>query len=141
MSKPTFRMVCIVAAMCALSFSCETQSSSECDVGFNLGGSNPPPTIPIEMGRRSGSFDFDYETRNAMDRIEVFYEGELLFDSGCVSESRSVPVRYGPGKGTKIDVVVTPNCDGGIATSWKFSVGCPVDSVPSVKVNNFEHTK
>ncbi len=52
-----------------------------------------------------------------------------LFDSGCVGTSRVADVAYGPGRSTQIDVVVSPNCESGSMTSWKFTVGCPAAPV------------
>ena len=115
-----------IAALSASLIACNSEESDTCDQGANEGNGDVPPSFPIEMGRTAGTFPFQYETRNAKDRVEVFYEGMLLYDSGCVSESRDVELAYGPGSSTRIDVVVSPNCDGTPLTSWRFTVGCPV---------------
>lgn len=124
LTSATLTLACLALA------GCDPVASDACGVGANEGGSDVPPTFPIEMGRNEGAFQFDYETRNAKDRVEVFYEGALLFDSGCVGESRSVPLTYGPGTATHIDVVISPNCAGTPMTSWRFEVGCPEPRAP-----------
>lgn len=112
------------AAMLLALAGCDPSASDVCGEPSE-GNGDVPPSFPIEMGRNAGTFEFSYETRNAKDRIEVFYEGTLLFDSGCVGESRRVQLAYGPGSSTQVDVVVSPKCEGSPATSWKFQATCP----------------
>lgn len=104
---------------------CGSEGSPLCGDGPTAGNSSAPPSFPIEMDRNGGTFRFHYETRKALDRVQVFYEGVQLFDSGCVGETRDVMLRYGPGKSTAVDVVMTPNCSGTPMTSWEFLVSCP----------------
>lgn len=120
-----------LAAVLALAglVACESQSSDVCNGGPTTGNSTAPPAFPIELGQRSGTFRFYYETRKARDRVQVRYEGVELFDSGCVGETRTVALRYGPGQATHVDVVLTPNCGGTAMTSWLFEVGCPVSGL------------
>ncbi|MEW8221719.1 MAG: hypothetical protein AB2729_05225, partial [Candidatus Thiodiazotropha taylori] len=77
-----------------------------------------------ELGQNSGSFDFYYETYNIRDRLRLHYEGELLFDSGCVGEDRTVPINYS-GNSSVIAVEVIPNCEGTSGTAWEYTVNCP----------------
>ena len=113
---------------------CDADLVTVCGQGPSTGGAKVPPVMSIEMGRNAGTFDLHYQTRNAHDQIEVFYEGKSLFNSGCVGETRDLNLQYGPGEATHVDIVVTPNCKGTPMTSWLFEVGCPVDAVPSVQV-------
>ena len=130
-----------VAACAAALLGCESEISPICGEGVTTGNNDVPSSFPVEMGRSDGAFAFRYETRDAKDRVQVFYEGQQLFDSGCVSETRSVDLRFGPGTSTSVDVVMQPNCGGTSMTSWLFEVGCPAavirdggDSVPVVTV-------
>lgn len=115
----------LVPLLLVLAAGCESEVSDVCGQGVTTGNNDVPASFPVEMGQRGGAFEFRYETRNAKDRIQVFYEGQALFDSGCVGESRTVALRYGPGQGTSIDVVMQPNCGDTPMTSWLFAVGCP----------------
>ncbi len=119
-----FRTLLAATAIGCTLVACDPTTSTVCGEA-NEGNTDVPPTFPIEMGRSAGTFRFDYETRNAKDRVEVFYEGQLLFDSGCVGESRSVDLDFGPGQATHVDVVLSPNCAGTPMTSWKFVAHCP----------------
>jgi|GEM_PF-2660763 len=117
-------------ALCASLSGCETHGDSFCDGEAMTGNNKVPPSFEMELGRNGGTFDFYYETRKAQDRIQVFYEGKELYDSGCVSEAgKSVKLRYGPGRTSHVDVKVSPNCDGGPMTSWMFKASCPTPLV------------
>ena len=122
------RSLCLFAVVLLLT-ACDLSGSPVCGGGPTEGYSEAPDRFAIDMGSNSGTFNFDYETRNAKDRIQVLYAGNVIFDSGCVSESRAVSLRYGPGRDTHVDVKVTPNCSGTPMTSWKFDVGCPTPLV------------
>ncbi len=134
-----FAVVVAISLTTALALGgCDADLVTTCGAGASTGGATVPPVTSVEMGATSGTFDFRYETRNAHDQIEVFYEGKSLFNSGCVGESREMALNFGPGESTSVDVVVTPNCAGTPMTSWLFEVGCPIErplpSVPSVQV-------
>jgi len=115
----------IVAAL----WGCESEVSPICGEGVTTGNNEVPSAFPVELGRNDGTFTFRYETRDAKDRVQVFYEGQQLFDSGCVGETRSVELRYGPGASSQVDVVMQPNCGGTSMTSWLFEVGCPAATI------------
>lgn len=116
----------VLAALLLGAFACESHVETACGQGPSTGGHDVAPAFPIEMGATSGRFDFHFETRNAKDRVQVRYEGEQIFDSGCVGTSRDVVLDYGPGEATQIEVVISPNCESGALTSWLFDVQCPL---------------
>ena len=128
----TSRLLLAAALMCA-TVACEAQHVEMCDSGPSFGNNEVPAAFVVEMSRNSGTFTFDFETRNAKDRVQVRYEGNELFDSGCVGESRSVELTYGPGRSSEIEVVLTPNCSGTKMTSWQFEVGCPKAAIRLTK--------
>ncbi len=125
MSKPLIALGCAAMLACLALPGCESEHSPTCGVGETTGNADVPPSFAVDMGRNSGSFEFYYETRNAKDRVQVMYDGNELYDSGCVGETRNLLLTYGPGRSSKIDVVITPNCGGTPMTSWLFKVGCP----------------
>ena len=90
----------------------------------NVSGRDVPETRTIELGRRSGTFTFTYQTYGQPDRMVVSYEGRSLFDTGCVGASGAQNLSYS-GNATTITVQVTPNCRGGSGTAWDFTVSCP----------------
>jgi hypothetical protein len=89
-------------------------------------GSNNPVTLIVELEKNSGTFRFDYETYSVKDQMIVTYEGEILFDSGCVGTNgwKTEEITYA-GVSTAIEVKVIPNCEGTSSTAWEFIVHCP----------------
>ncbi len=89
-------------------------------------GSNTPEVHSIYLGKKSGTFIFEYDTVAVPDRMQVVYEGRRLFDSGCVGTrgDRRVPISYS-GNAEVVGIHVSPNCSGGTFTSWSFTVHCP----------------
>ncbi|MFZ5906411.1 MAG: hypothetical protein ACOYVJ_03240 [Nitrospirota bacterium] len=92
----------------------------------NLPGGDTPETRTINLGKKSGTFRFDYDTQNQEDRMRVIYQGSTLFDSGCVGTkgTRTQWISYS-GSSSQITVSVEPNCYGGTGTAWEFTVFCP----------------
>lgn len=82
----------------------------------------------IALGKKSGSFIFDYETYREEDRLTIVKENEIIFDSGCVGTNGVKRIRV-PFSGNQdfITVQVIPNCVNkqSTATQWKYLVNCP----------------
>ena len=95
----------------------------QCDAKQVAGG-DTPDTRNIELGKTSGTFDFDYETFSIKDRIIVSYAGTQLLDTGCVGEQMTKTLSYS-GSSTQVTVQVIPNCDGSTGTQWEYTVHCP----------------
>ncbi len=87
-------------------------------------GANKAESHTIDLGQSSGSFMFDYNTKTVKDQIIITQDGNIIFDSGCVGERKSVRLRLS-GYSTSITVRVNPNCDGSSSTAWNFTVHCP----------------
>jgi hypothetical protein len=136
-STPLVRFTLTLLAACFVFASCESEHSPMCGEGATSGNNDVPPAFQIEMGKNVGSFAFNYETRNAKDQVIVKYEGNVLFDSGCVGETRKVILQYGPGRASHVDVVMNPNCEDTPMTSWQFKVGCPA---PTPRLTGAAHT-
>jgi hypothetical protein len=95
-----------------------------CPGGTGAGG-DAAYTAAFELGQTSGTFIFAFQTFSVKDQVIVKYEGEVVYDSGCVGQSGQVPVSYAGGS-TKVVVQVRPNCEGTAGTAWNFGVRCPV---------------
>lgn len=91
-------------------------------------GSDNPETFTIELGKKSGTFQFDYETYSVKDRMIITYEGKTLYDSGCIGTEGIITeyISYS-GNSTAITVDVQPNCEGPASTKWDFVVYCPTE--------------
>lgn len=94
-----------------------------CPGGTQAGG-DAPFTGAFELGRKSRVFSFSYQTFSVRDRVIVRHDGDVLYDSDCVGEQRTVNLSYA-GDSTQVVVQVIPNCAGSSGTAWTFTVACP----------------
>jgi hypothetical protein len=78
-------------------------------------------TTTYELGATSGTFQFTYNAEILPHRFDIFYEDVLIHTTGVVSGGNTVPVSFGPGTETTVDVVVT----GPAVYGWYFDVSCP----------------
>jgi hypothetical protein len=97
-----------------------------CNSVVNAGGDNGD-TVPIDVSGTTGTVEFKYETYSQPDRMVVFIDRQLVFDSGCLGTMgyRSQFIRL-PEGAMNLTVRVEPNCMGGSNTTWAFSLQCPV---------------
>jgi len=103
-----------------LSQSCVQACNSQ-----QVAGGDTADTRTIELSRTSGTFSFSYDTYSVKDKIIVQYQGQTLFDTGCVGASGTQSITYF-GSSTQVTVSVTPNCVGGTSgTAWTYTVACP----------------
>lgn len=98
---------------------------AQCSSTQNAGG-DTPDTRTIELGKPAGTFDFSYETYSQQDQILVKYQGNTIFDTGCLGTNgtKTKTLTYN-GSTTQIVVQVIPNCKGGSGTAWNYTVACP----------------
>jgi len=91
-----------------------------------LAGGNFPETRTIEMGRRSGTFTFAFDTQRIPDRMVLSSAGRVVFDTGCIGTDgpRTESISFS-GNSTTVSVAVTPNCGVPGSTAWSFTVFCP----------------
>ncbi len=95
-----------------------------CSATVRPGGGRLMETFSVEMGTSRGSFFMSYNMVNIPDRIQVFYEGQPIYDSivklsGCYSD---ILISYGPGAATRVDFVITSD---DTDTEWTVATGCP----------------
>jgi len=98
---------------------------ASCNSIVNAGG-DVGDSIPIDVSGTSGTIEFQYDTVSQPDRMVVFIDRRLVFDSGCVGtngyRSRSIPLPEGA---LNLTVRVEPNCLGTSGTAWSFKLVCP----------------
>jgi hypothetical protein len=95
-----------------------------CNQDTHAGG-DAPETNAHFLGKTSGQIVFTYDTYSIKDEMVVMYEGNELFDTGCVGTSGSVTLNYS-GSSSKVVVQINPNCEVGTSgTAWKYSISCP----------------
>ena len=96
-----------------------------CNAKTISGGFGVTPTLH-SVGSMSGTIQLNYEMYSIPDKLEVFYEGKLLFSTnGFVSGNKSESIVYEYNDSTKteeIEVIVTGDNAG---TAWEYTVNCP----------------
>jgi hypothetical protein len=98
-----------------------------CNAGQQVAGGDTPDSRFFEMGRTSATFRFDYDTQSIPDRIQILYQGAVIFDSTCLGTNGTITAHPSfSGSSSLIQVNVTPNCSGGTSgTAWSYQVYCP----------------
>lgn len=79
-------------------------------------------TNVLSTGRTSGTIRIDYNMYALPDFMRVYYEGQLLFDSGLVSDAGTWEVSYGPGEATALTLVVNEGGNYDPDTAWDYVV-------------------
>jgi subtilisin family serine protease len=101
-------------------------------LGFNLLSTNITPvsstggpqasTNVINTGENSGTLAINYDFYSLPDDMRIYYEGNLLYDSGLVSGRGSVNLNYGPGASTVVTIVMNEGGNYDINTAWFYAV-------------------
>ncbi len=96
----------------------------------------------ISLGKTAGNFSITYTTYTIADKIDVYYEGQLKWSSGCTSTGEqnpnvpnspgiyfnSVPISFN-GNSSEVTVNVTPWCNPQpgeqASTEWAYTLNCP----------------
>jgi hypothetical protein len=93
-----------------------------CGTGFS--GSNVPTAHLVSVNRTAGTVSFNYDSAATYrDRFLVYSGGTLLFDSGCVLGSYTIPLTFSSNN-SQVRVVTMPNCTGTSGTSFNWRVSC-----------------
>jgi len=88
-------------------------------------GRNTPETIQVNLGNGGGAFSVKYNMIDIKDRMVVSLNGRHLWDTGCVSGSKSKIFQAPPYINSVVTVRVIPRCDGKDNTKWYLTVTCP----------------
>lgn len=79
-------------------------------------------TNQIEVGHNSGSVSIIYDFYTFPDRMQVYYETNLLFDSGLVSNTGGTNFNFGPGTETWLTVVMNAGGSQDTNTAWYYRI-------------------
>ncbi|MGC8887179.1 MAG: S8 family serine peptidase [Verrucomicrobiia bacterium] len=83
------------------------------------GGPAEDRTI-IGTATNMGFVRVDYDFYTIPDTLRIYYDGNLLYDSGLVAGSNSVLVSFGPGLSTNIEIVVNEGNNNNVNTRWDY---------------------
>lgn len=77
----------------------------------------------IGVGKRKGKVTLSWDHYDIPDRIRVYYEGQIAFDTYCTAGSGTHAIPFDGGE-SAMEVEVLPNCAGDRGTGWSFTLGC-----------------
>jgi len=69
------------------------------------GGSAKEGRFTFETGAISGSIALQFDMFTIPDSLRIYYDEELLYDTGMISGSGKVAITYGPGTSTRLTIV------------------------------------
>jgi len=101
------------------------------DYGFGSLQTNVAPTTSAGDAQAStniiglvdteGVLQVDYEFFGVPDRMTVYYDNSLIFDSGLISGAGTFSIDYGPGASTNIVVVMNEGTNPNAGTRWTYT--------------------
>lgn len=91
-------------------------------IPVNSNGGPDATTNSIDTGLTSGSIQIDYNFFTIPDRMTVYYQGTLLWDSGLISGTGTQTINYGPGTSTVVDIVMNQGGNSQQSTRWTYTV-------------------
>jgi subtilisin-like proprotein convertase family protein len=107
-------------------------AASDGALGANLIVTNTTPvsftggpeavTNIFDTGQTSGTIIINYDFFFQPDEMRVYYETNLLYDSGLISFKGSNSISYGPGNSTSFTVVMNEGGNTESNTTWFYSV-------------------
>jgi subtilisin-like proprotein convertase family protein len=87
-------------------------------------GGSEAQTNVIDTGLTSGSISISWDFLTQPDWMHVYYESNLLMDTGIYSGTGSTNLNYGPGSSTLITIVMNQgNNTNEPGTAWSYTVG------------------
>ena len=89
-----------------------------------------PVTIPggamadtnvLGGSRTDGTLQVDYNFFTIPDRMKIYYEGQLIYDTGLISGSGALTVNYGRGGSTNVTIVMNEGDNSNTNTMWNYT--------------------
>jgi len=87
----------------------------------NSWGSSAAATNVLSTGQNTGLLVLDYDFYAIPDTLDVYYDGQLLLDSGPRSGAGHFELIYGPGISTNVIVVINQGGNSDPDTAWEYS--------------------
>jgi subtilisin-like proprotein convertase family protein len=89
-------------------------------------GGPPASTNVLDTGQTSGTILMAYRFYSQPDEMYIYYDGQLIFDSGFVTTSGFIPVltnvNYGPGADTAVTIIMNPTNNPDPGDEWDYLV-------------------
>ncbi|MSU58758.1 MAG: hypothetical protein EXS35_11410 [Pedosphaera sp.] len=91
-------------------------------VPVSANGGAAPQTNIVDTGSIQGSLTVTYQFFTVPDRMTIYYENNLIRDTGLVSGAGQFTVNYGPGSSTQVIFVMNESGNSVTNTQWNFTV-------------------
>jgi subtilisin-like proprotein convertase family protein len=85
-------------------------------------GGSEAVTNVFDTGQTSGNILVNYSFFSRPDEMRIYYETNLLYDSGLVSFDGSTNIHYGPGSSTSFTIVMNQGGNPDLNTAWHYTV-------------------
>jgi len=103
-------------------WSLATQGAVPINLAAGQSGGGPPEwRTNVNVGANSGVINLFYDLYEVPDTLHIYYDGQLIFDSGLTNGSLQTLVPFGPGASTYITIVVNEG-SGNPGTRWDLSL-------------------
>jgi hypothetical protein len=89
-------------------------------IPVDSGGGFEASTNVVDTGLTQGFFSIAWEFYQVPDQLRVYYEGQLLFDTGYTNGAGITNLTYGPGQSTEIVITVNEGNNPEIGTLWEY---------------------
>jgi len=76
----------------------------------------------IDTGQTSGSITISYNFYDIPDRMTIYYQNALIFDSGLISGVGVTNINFGPGGSTLVTIVMNEGNNSDPGTIWDYTV-------------------
>ncbi len=78
-------------------------------------------TNVIEIDPTNGLLLIDFNFMTLPDRMQVYYEDRLIKDTGLLSGSGQLEIKYGPGKSSEITIIMNDGAAFNPGTAWNYT--------------------
>ena len=76
----------------------------------------------IDTGQTSGNITIDYNFYDIPDRMTIYYQNTLIFDSGLINGVGTTNIAFGPGVSTLVTIVMNESGNTNSTTIWDYTV-------------------
>ncbi len=78
-------------------------------------------TNTLQTGQNQGTLFINYNFLQIPDVMHVYYDGNLIFDSGSVSNTGQFTINYGPGNSTELAILMNEGGNANTNTQWNYT--------------------